>query len=153
MRRAAGVGIVLAIVFFMSVPAAAQMCLHDTNERRAQQNRRVAALIAVRALAAAEEMVHLGNRSYQPLAALSPFLAAHRSDGGQLGDVVRQMRFDRNEILPGWRAQLLVDGDAYLLSFEDIDDPCGFAYTSDATGMVRQGYPVGRVVPLPRPQP
>ena len=59
MRRAAGVGIVLAIVFFMSVPAAAQMCLHDTNERRAQQNRRVAALIAVRALAAAEVVAAL----------------------------------------------------------------------------------------------
>jgi hypothetical protein len=152
MRR--GFGVVLAAAFFsVSSPAAAQMCLHDTNEPRGQMDRRQAALTAVRSLNAAEQMARLARGSYQPLLSLSPFLAPHRSDGGQLGDVVRQMRFDRDEILPGWRARLLVDGEAYVLTLEDTDDPCGFAYTSDATGMVRQGYPVGRVVALPRPQP
>jgi hypothetical protein len=137
--------LVTAMAVLMGVPqlGAAQTCLHRNNETSAERQRRLDALTAVRSINFAEHSARRAG-AYRRLTELSPFLAAHRSDGGRLGDVARRLRLDQDEVLPGWEAHLLLDTDTYILTLRDMNDPCGFTYTTDESDVILQGYPVGR---------
>ena len=140
-------GVALAVLIGMPEAGAAQACLHRTNETPAERQRRLDALTAVRSINFAEHSAQRIGR-YRPLEELSSFLAAHRSDGGRLGDVTRRLRFDQSEILPGWEAHLLFDADSYILTVRDMNDPCGFTYTTDESDVIVQGHPIPRATPF-----
>lgn len=140
-------GAALAILIGVPGVSAAQACLHGTSETQAQQQRRLDALTAVRSINFAEHSAQRAGR-FRPIDELSPFLAAHRSDGGRLGDVTRRLRFDQREILPGWEAHLLFDADSYILTLKDLTDPCGFTYTTDENDVIVQGHPIPRATPF-----
>ena len=141
------IGVALALLTGVPALSAGQTCLHRTNETQAERQRRLDALTAVRSINFAE---HSANRSgrFRPLDELSQFLAAHRSDGGRLGEVARRLRFDQSEILPGWEAHLLFDADSYILTLKDLTDPCGFTYTTDQNDVIVQGHPIPRATPF-----
>ena len=146
-RIALSIGVALALLTGIPAVSAAQACLHRGNETAAERQRRLDALTAVKSINFAEHSAKRAG-SYRPLDELSPFLAAHRSDGGRLGEVARRMRFDRSEILPGWEAHLLFDADSYIVTLKDLTDPCGFTYTTDQNDVIVQGHPIPRVEPF-----
>jgi hypothetical protein len=143
---------VLAVLIGIPEVSAAQACLHRTSESQAERQRRLDALTAVRTINFAEHSAERAGR-FRPLDELSSFLAAHRSDGGRLGDVTRRLRLDQREILPGWEAHLLFDADSYILTLKDLTDPCGFTYTTDQNDVIVQGHPLPRATPFSATEP
>jgi len=128
-------------------PGFSQGCLHRGGETASERQRRGDALAAIHFINSAESAAHRSG-AYRPLSELSAFLAPHRSDGGRLGDIARQMRFDSDEVLPGWTVQLVADDDAYLVMMRDKTDPCGYGYASADDGIVLEGHRVGPPQPL-----
>jgi len=126
----------------ISSNAFAQTCLHGTDEVRQERERRLQAVAAVRIINTAE-----ANRpSFVPLVELadSPVLRAMRAEGGSTGDAARAMRFDREEILPGWRVHFVLGGQGYSVALRDARDPCGLTYVSDESGVILRAYPITR---------
>lgn len=54
-------------------------------------------------------------------------------------DVVSRMSFEPdNEILPGWKLTIDVSQGGYWVLVADVTDPCGFAYVSNQSGVIRR---------------
>jgi hypothetical protein len=119
--------------------ALAQTCLHGRGELPAQEQRRMQALGAVRIINTAE--INVGR--YAPLEQLAnaPNVQALRSDSGPGGETARAMRFDRDEILPGWRVHFVLGDTGYSVSLTDVRDPCQFTFWSNETGVIYEGRP------------
>ena len=143
MRKITTAAVLLALGL-LAAPSSSfsQTCLHRGGESAAERQRRADALTAVNFINSAESSARRTG-GYRQLSELSPFLAPHRSDGGRLGGVARQMRFDSDEVLPGWKAQLVVNADAYMLMMRDTTDPCGYGLASSDDGIVLEGQRVG----------
>ena len=139
----------LLTVAVLAAPSAgfSQGCLHRGGETASERQRRGDALAAIHFINSAESAARRTG-AYRPLSELSTFLAPHRSDGGRLGEIARQMRFDNDEVLPGWTVQLVADTDAYLVMMRDKMDPCGYGYASADDGIVLEGHRVGPPQPL-----
>jgi hypothetical protein len=129
-------------------------CLHGASESVVQAQRREEA----------RDAAHLINRvlrrnptsrapypSWEDLAN-SPVLDSYRSMGGRLGDLARKIEWGTDDPLPGWRIHYVSEKDEYAFSLTDIRDPCRFTYSSNDTGTVIEGSPVGPnnfgIVPL-----
>jgi hypothetical protein len=143
MRKITTAAVLLTLALLASPsPGFGQGCLHRGAETAAERQRRTDALIAVRFINSAESAARRTG-TYRPLSELSRFLAPHRSDGGRLGEIARQMRFDTDEVLAGWTMQLVAGSDAYMLMMRDDMDPCGYGYASSDDGIVLEGHRVG----------
>jgi hypothetical protein len=145
--------VVTFMLMGLSSVASAQTCLHGKDELPAENSRRLQALSAIRVVNTAQ----VNRRQFVPLAQLadSPATQAMRSEGGPAGEAARAMRFDREEMLPGWRVHFVLGPDSYSIALRDTRDPCGFTYLSDESGVIVQGYPITRgpspLLPAPRP--
>jgi hypothetical protein len=80
--------------------------------------------------------------SWEEMAA-SPAVATLRGMGGPMGELARKIQWASSEPLPGWRIHHVTGEEAYAFSLIDTRDPCGFTYSSDESGIVVEGYPVG----------
>jgi hypothetical protein len=120
----------------------AQTCLHESGELPRDAQRRRQALTAVRIINTVQSI----NRQFVTLAQLanSSAMQSMRSESGQNGATARAMRFDGDELLPGWRVHFVLGSDSYAISLRDSRDPCGFTYWSDESGEVLSGGPITR---------
>jgi hypothetical protein len=123
------------------------MCLHTGLEFPAERERREEALAAARLInnVMTDRARLSNNRSTYPTweeLAGSP-ITALPGLGGAMGELARKIRWGSPEPLPGWRIRHVNDEDGYAFSLTDTRDPCGFAYFSDETGTIVEGYPVG----------
>ena len=118
-----------------------QQCLHDDNEQPMQQERRVLALNSVRVLNTAQSrhVAQIGRYAAFPELATSQSLLQFRDSATRFGVAFRQMSLvPGTDVVPGFSLRMLTDGSSYLLSVRDQTDPCGFAYSSDEGGIIRQ---------------
>jgi hypothetical protein len=125
--------------------AEAQPCLHGDGEHQLERDRRLSALNAVRIINTAQSGHIARFGRYVTLAelAVSPAMQRFQEAAGHVGDTYRKMSFRLGaEILPGFAARLLTDGQTYLLSLEDASDPCRFSYVSDEGGLIRRADPI-----------
>ena len=139
------VALAVAVLLLAGGSASAQTCLHGSDETPREAERRALALSGVRVINSAQ-----ANRlNPVPLEQLadSPAVRAMRAEVGPLGDAARVMRFDREEILPGWRMHFVLGARGYALMLRDTRDFCGFTYSSNETGEIVQGYPIARGLP------
>jgi hypothetical protein len=137
-----GIGLTVACLVAYAAPAFAQNCLHGSAESDREKERRTQALAAVRLINTAEanrpQLVSLSELSD------SPAVRAMRAEGGPLGDTARALRFDREEVLPGWRVHFVLGTGSYSIALTDGRDPCGFTYFSNEKGLILQGRPITR---------
>lgn len=133
---------VLALLMSGATAASAQTCLHDGRETPAERTRRTDALTAVRLINTAEAGLKLFRDL--PELANAPAVMVMRSEGGQTGKVARAIHWDSDELLPGWRAHFVVTDNRYALSLRDTRDACGFTYSTNETGLIVEGYPIGQ---------
>lgn len=132
-------------VLFVCGSAAAQTCLHGSDEIPREAERRALALGAVRVVSSAQAN-RLNPVSLEQLSD-SPVVRSMRAESGPLGDAARAMRFDREEMLPGWRVHFVLGARGYAIALRDSRDWCGFTYSSNETGEIVQGYPIARGLP------
>jgi hypothetical protein len=120
--------------------AQAQTCLHGRGELPAEEQRRMQAVTAVRIINTAE----INSPGFVPLEDLgnAPNVQALRSDSGRGGDTARAMRFDREEILPGWRVHFVLGDRGYSVALSDTRDPCQFTLWSNEGGLIFEGRPI-----------
>ena len=125
--------------------AQARLCLHSGLEAPAERERREEALAAARLINNAMiARARLSNQkpsypSWEELAGSAiPVLPG---PGGATGELARRIRWGSPEPLPGWRIRHVTDADGYAFSLTDMRDPCGFAYFSNETGTIIEGYP------------
>lgn len=105
-------------------PAAAQTCLHGSNETDKEKARKRAALQLVRRIHTAQALQVQRTKRFVPLEAL---------------DV------DADDV-KGFTVRLTTDGTSYMLLMKDATDPCGFAYASFDDGLIFTGHAVGAKV-------
>jgi hypothetical protein len=120
-------------------------CLHGDDETPAEFRRRSDAFAAMHMIDRALTMVSGPGRSpsWEQLAA-SGVVAALRGMPGPAGDLARRFGWGESEPLPGWTiVYLRLQGVRFAL--RDVQDPCGFTYTSDDPNVLPRGF---RILPL-----
>lgn len=118
-RRLCVLAIGLA-AFIYATPIVAQQCLHGTNEDATQKARRQAALTLMRSINTTEAYLHVQSKTFVPFA---------------------KLELDLSKV-PDFDVQLTTDGDSYSVVARDKADPCGFAFFTNQTGVIFQGYPI-----------
>ena len=121
----------------------AQQCLHGSEEAADQQQRRRQALNAVRAVntlqanqAGAAQKKYLRQEELATELAKIPF-------AGSRPEWIEQLKFARGEeVLPGWGLELDLTMDGYWLMVKDKNDPCGFAFISNESGLIYTAQPI-----------
>ncbi|HEY6362396.1 MAG TPA: hypothetical protein VIX63_14890 [Vicinamibacterales bacterium] len=148
--RLSRVSLILLGTVLGGVPAFAQprpVCLHTGLEIPAERQRREEALAAMRLINSAitgQERLPNQRLFYPTWEELgrSP-ITALPGLGGPTGELARKIRWGTPEPLPGWRIHHVRDEHGYAFTLTDMRDACGFAYHSDETGVIVEGYPVG----------
>jgi hypothetical protein len=102
----------IAILAF-GLAAAEPVCLHGNGETVEQAARRRDALHVVRYVNTVEAMGLEKAKRYVPLRQVPGI-----------------------PVLAGFRLSLVTDGKDYMLAAKDAQDACGFAYMSDASGLI-----------------
>ena len=130
-------------VGFATGTAAAQECLHGSNESAEQVARRREALTATRLINTIQ-----ANRPgaatglylrYEELAD-SPYALKM---GESTNEMIKRISLKpHTEILPNWQLTLDVTEKAYWFMIKDTLDPCGFAYISNQTGLIFRAEPI-----------
>jgi hypothetical protein len=130
-------------------------CLHQgESATRADRVRREEALQTTRLInTVMAQGQRFGARRFLtwPELANSGALAPLRSDGGPMGQLVRKIAWGTSEPLPGWTIHFVTVEDAYAFRLRDVRDPCGFSYSSDESGAIYEGNPLGQprtIVPI-----
>ncbi len=145
------VSTILLTVGILVLPliAAAQKKPSPTAQDRLSEQRSLAINI-VRAINTAEanyKQKHGGYATWDTLISNGDF-----SDQGtkwapiSLPTVAHAMYGSGPEIVPGWRLRLALskNGNSYLLTLEDANDPkCSYAVVSDERGVIRESKPLG----------
>lgn len=133
-----------AIVFSLfAAPAFAQQCLHDAGETPEQATRKRAALTATRTINNIQfnrpEAANKVFLRHDELAG-APFAGRMKSSNDP---VVQQLSLSPGtDIVPGWQLTLDVGPEGYWLLIKDSTDPCGFAFISNASGLIYTAQPL-----------
>jgi len=119
-------------------PAYAQQCLHGSDETPEQQARRRQAVTAARVVNTIQ--------ANQPGSAAKKYLRHDElaaSSGSKQRDSLPSFNFaPGQDVLPGWELKLEVTEDGYWFMIKDKTDPCGFAYVSNARGVIYGAEPI-----------
>jgi hypothetical protein len=147
-KRNVAVTVLLAGSLLVPLGAGARQKNSPTIQDR-QREQRSLAMNIVRAINAAEanyKKTHGSYATWNTLYANGDFTdSGTKWSSESLPTVAHAMYGSGPEIVPGWKLRLNLskDGSTYDLSLEDVTDTkCGYAFTSDERGMVRQGRSV-----------
>ena len=132
--------------------AQAVNCRHLGLESPEARESREDALAAVRMINSL--LAQAGSGSYPEWEELGkiPPAAALMQQGGRAGDLARKIEWGSAFPLPNWRIHYIAEPGTYAFSLVDTADACGLTYSTNDTGVIAEGYPVGRrrggIVPI-----
>jgi hypothetical protein len=129
------VGVVLCCASY----ASAQECLHGSGEQPAQRARRQQALGAAR-LVNTIQANQPGRSEQRYLRHEDLATAPHVSRRPE--SVAPFNLAPGQEVAPGWELTLNVTDRGYWFMVKDKTDPCGFAFISNATGVIYTAEPI-----------
>ena len=132
----------LVVALSLGTPAlaAAQDCLHGANATDEQTVRRKTALAATRQVNTlqANGSVAKGGRYLSQVE-----MAEAYAEQLKKRPAATPLSFDRSaEIIPGWRLTFDLTESGYWFMIKDTTDPCGFAYISNANGVIYTAEPI-----------
>jgi hypothetical protein len=148
--------VVAALAWATPVMAQARPCLHSGLESPDEARRRDEALAAVRMInsllvrqsGSAPSTPYLTWEELANSARLAPL----RGMGGPIGELARKIQWGTDMPLPGWVIHYVAGPDSYAFSLSDTNDPCGFTYSTNDTGVITEGQPIRRrgpgIVPI-----
>ena len=112
-------------------PNTAAQCLHGADETTEQKERRRQGIALARIINTAQARQRGSGGTFFDTATL---LAQP--------DVARIAGTSGNQLIQGWRLEHVASGDGYVFSIKDTLDPCGFAFFSDAAGIIYTAEPI-----------
>ena len=115
----------IAAVLLVPTSSRAQQCLHGPAESQNQRARRDAAVRFLAQVRAAQALSQRERGTYAPL------------------DSARNLR----NLPVGFVPRLVFDRWSYIISVEDVLDPCGFTLFSDEHGLIYEAHPTVRSNP------
>ena len=129
----------VGVVLCCAGSASAQECLHGSTERPEQQARRQQAVLAARLVNTIQ--ANQPGRSEQRYLRHEELATTPRVPS-RLESVALFNLAPGQEVAPGWELILNVTEKGYWFMVKDKMDHCGFAFISNATGVIYAAEPI-----------